>query len=97
ITASDATDKSVGHPTFFRATKLRKIAARRKVRIRITRPPPAPRMDGFEVGHFQFNHIYNVAEQLGRYLIVAGYGEPAAHSAERTHDRPSRRHRARRK
>ena len=48
-------------------------------------------MDGFDVGGFQFNHIYNVPEELGRYLIVAGYGEHAARSAERVHDRPTRR------
>jgi len=61
------------------------------VRIRITRPPPAPRMDGFDVGDFQFNHVYNVTDELGRYLIIAGYGEPAVVAADRTHDGPSKR------
>ena len=61
------------------------------MRIRITRPPPAPRMDGFDVAGFQFNHIYNVPQELGRYLIVAGYGELADPGIERTHDRPLRR------
>ena len=60
------------------------------MRIRITRPPPAPRMDGFDVAGFQFNRIYNVTQELGRYLIVAGYGEPADPTAERSHDRPPR-------
>jgi hypothetical protein len=48
-------------------------------------------MDGFDVAGFQFNHIYNVPQELGRYLIVAGYGEFADSAIERTHDRPPRR------
>ena len=63
------------------------------MRIRITRPPPAPLMDGFDVSRFQFNHIYNVSPPLGRYLVLAGYGEPAARSTERSHDRSRRRQR----
>ena len=47
-------------------------------------------MDGFDVGGFQFNRIYNVPQELGRYLIVAGYGVPADPTAERSHDRPQR-------
>ena len=61
------------------------------MRIRITRPPPAPRMDGFDVERFQFNHIYNVPDNLGRYLIVAGYGQLAGNSVDQSHDRPKRR------
>lgn len=67
------------------------------MRIRITRPPPAPRIDGFDVERFQFDRIYNVPEQLGRYLIVAGYGELARSSVDQTHDRPPRRPRPKRK
>ena len=63
------------------------------MRIRITRPPPAPLMDGFDVSRFQFNHIYNVSPPLGRYLMLAGYGEPALRSTERSHDRTRRRQR----
>ncbi len=48
-------------------------------------------MDGFDVGDFQFNHVYNVTDELGRYLIIAGYGEPAIAAADLTHDRPSKR------
>ena len=47
-------------------------------------------MDGFDVSGFQFNRIYNVAQELGRYLIVAGYGEPASPAVERSHDQPPR-------
>jgi len=52
-------------------------------------------MDGFDVARFQFNHIYNVSENLGRYLIVAGYGELARNSVDQSHDRPKRRRRSR--
>jgi hypothetical protein len=47
-------------------------------------------MDGFDVGGFQYNRIYNVPQELGRYLIIAGYGEPAYPTTERSHDRPPR-------
>ena len=53
-------------------------------------------MDGYNVGGFQFDHIYNVPDELGHYLIVAGYGELAARLADRTHDKPSRRPKRRR-
>ena len=53
-------------------------------------------MDGHDVGGFQFDHIYNVSDEVGRYLIVAGYGEPAARLTDRTHDKPSRRPKRRR-
>ena len=39
----------------------------------ITRPPPAPIMDGFEVGSYRKGVLYDVDERLGRYLICAGY------------------------
>jgi len=54
-------------------------------------------MDGFDVAGFQFNRIYNVTQELGHYLIVAGYGEPADPTAERSHDRPPRTRPKRRK
>ena len=73
------------------------VAKVRDMRIRITRPPPAPLMDGFDVSRFQFNHIYNVSPPLGRYLVVAGYGEPASRSTERSHDGSRRRQRRPRK
>jgi hypothetical protein len=56
------------------------------MRIRITKPPPAPLMDGFDVGRFQFGRVYQVPAGVGRYLIIAGYGEPATRAADRAHD-----------
>jgi hypothetical protein len=58
------------------------------MRIRITKPPPAPLMDGFDVARFQFGRTYHVNARLGRYLILAGYGELAA--PERSDDRARR-------
>jgi len=46
-----------------------------RVLIRIIKPLPAPKMDGFDVRGLSVHHIYNVDSRLGRYLIVAGYGE----------------------
>ena len=45
----------------------------RRIRVRITRPPPAPLMDGHAVGHFVPGVQYRLSERLGRYLIAAGY------------------------
>ena len=45
--------------------------------IRITRTPPAPWMDGFDVGRFHVGRVYVVDDRLARYLIVAGYAEAA--------------------
>jgi len=42
--------------------------------IRIIKPLPAPKMDGFDVRGFRVNLVYDVDSRLGRYLIVAGYG-----------------------
>jgi hypothetical protein len=54
-------------------------------------------MDGHDVARFQFDHIYNVPEHLGRYLIVAGYGELAIRSKDRAHDGSRRARKGRRK
>ena len=53
-------------------------------------------MDGYDVGGFQFDHIYNVPDPLGRYLIVAGYGELATRLTDQTDDKLSRRPKRRR-
>ena len=41
--------------------------------VRLVRPPPAPLMDGFDVGGFKTGVVYDLDERLARYLIVAGY------------------------
>jgi len=49
--------------------------------IVIIKAPPAPSMDGFDVGGFRLGRLYVVEERVGRYLIVAGYAKPAARIA----------------
>lgn len=61
------------------------------MRIRITKLPPAPTMDGFDVGAFRVNHVYNVSASLAQYLIVAGYATPEMRAADRAADRLPRR------
>jgi hypothetical protein len=46
--------------------------------IVIVKTPPAPSMDGFDVGGFRVGGLYVVEERVGRYLIVAGYAKTAA-------------------
>ena len=49
--------------------------------IRITKSPPAPLMDGFDVRGFRVEGVYEVDVALGRYLIVAEYAEPCDEQA----------------
>jgi hypothetical protein len=49
--------------------------------IRIVKALPAPKMDGFDVSQFRVERVYDVEPRLGRYLIVAGYAEPALQAA----------------
>ena len=67
----------------------------RRIRVRITRPPPAPLMDGYAVGHLVQGVQYRLTERFARYLIVAGYAvaEPSASSTppDSTGDNPHRR------
>ena len=44
--------------------------------IRILKSLPAPLMDGFDVRGFRVEQVYDVEPALGRYLTIAGYGEP---------------------
>ena len=55
--------------------------------IRIIKSLPAPLMDGHDVRGLQVDQVYDVDGRLGRYLVVAGYGE-ALH--EEVHDKASR-------
>ena len=43
------------------------------VRVRMTRPPPAPVMDGFDVSSYRPGATYLVDARVGDYLILAGY------------------------
>ena len=43
------------------------------IRVRMTRPPPAPVMDGFDVSSYRPGVTYVVEARVGDYLILAGY------------------------
>jgi hypothetical protein len=43
------------------------------IRVRMTRPPPAPVMDGFDVSSYRPGNTYLVDARVGDYLILAGY------------------------
>jgi hypothetical protein len=43
------------------------------IRVRMTRPPPAPVMDGFDVSSYRPGVTYIVDARVGDYLILAGY------------------------
>lgn len=48
-----------------------------RMKVRITKRPPAPLMDGFMVGHLESGRVYAVDEKFATYLILAGYAVPA--------------------
>ena len=50
-----------------------RIDTPRNIRVIITRPPPAPLMEGFDVAGYRQGVRYDVECRLGRYLIDAGY------------------------
>jgi hypothetical protein len=43
------------------------------IRVRMTRPPPAPIMDGIDVRSYWPGVTYEVDARVGDYLILAGY------------------------
>ena len=61
--------------------------------IRITKALPAPLMDGFDVRGFQLQQVYDVANPVGRYLIVAGYAAALDETAPDTRKTRKPRHR----
>lgn len=68
----------------------------RRIRVRITRPPPAPLMDGYAVGHLIQGVQYRLSERFARYLIVAGYAvaEPSTSGSPTDSTGNNRRRRA---
>lgn len=48
------------------------------MKIKITRRLPAPLMDGLDVRAYHPKGVYEVTQQVGEYLIVAGYAAPAS-------------------
>jgi hypothetical protein len=59
--------------------------------IRITKRPPAPKMDGFETSGFEVGRVYVVGDRLGQYLLANGYAAtvpPRERSEEHLPSRP---------
>lgn len=54
------------------------------VRVRMTRPPPAPVMDGFDVSSYRPGATYVVDARVGDYLIRAGYARAEPYPASPT-------------
>ena len=65
------------------------------IRVRMTRPPPAPVMDGFDVSTYRPGTGYVVDARVGDYLIRAGYARaepyPAAPIVQASSERQQRR------
>ncbi len=60
----------------------------RRMRIRLVKAVPAPKMDGFDLRGLQLDHVYDVDDRVGRYLIVAGYAVALDETSESS--KPSR-------
>jgi hypothetical protein len=54
------------------------------IRVRMTRPPPAPLMDGFDVSNYRPGATYVVDARVGDYLILAGYARAEPYPASPT-------------
>jgi hypothetical protein len=54
------------------------------VHVRITRRPTETSIDGFPLWHFDVGRVYAVPAALATLLIVEGWAEPVAESAEPT-------------
>jgi hypothetical protein len=60
------------------------------MRIRLVMLPPAPLVDGFDVGQYRggpVGEIYDVEPKLARYLILAGHAETASSPIAEADDR----------
>jgi hypothetical protein len=56
------------------------------MRIRITRLPPTPIMDGCDVTGLQVGRVYDLSAAIAEYLVVAGYAVPEMRAVDRAHD-----------
>jgi hypothetical protein len=57
------------------------IRTPKTIRVRMTRPPPAPLMDGFDVSSYRPGTGYVVDARVGDYLIRAGYARAEPYPA----------------
>jgi hypothetical protein len=52
------------------------------MRVRILKPLPAPKIDGFDVRGRLPDCVYEVDARTGRYLIIAGYAAAVENDAD---------------
>ena len=64
-----------------------------RTRIRMTKTPPAPVMDGVDVSGFQRGRVYSVESHLAHYLMIAGYATLETFWSDFVNDKPPRRRR----
>ena len=63
------------------------------IRVRITKTPPAPVMDGVDVSGFQLGRLYTVEAPLAHYLVLAGYATLEIMWSDSVNDKSSKRRR----
>lgn len=56
--------------------------------VRITKAPPAPKMDGFDVRGLHVGHVYSVDDRLAWYLVAAGYAQLVVTNSASTSSAP---------
>ena len=67
-----------------------------RARLRVTKLPPAPLMDGVDVSRFELGRVYTVEAALANYLVLAGYATLETLWSDSAHDKPPKRRRRRR-
>ena len=58
-----------------------------KMRIRITKPPPTPFMDGYDVAGLHVGRVYDLSAAIAEYLVVTGHAVPEMRAADRPNNR----------
>jgi hypothetical protein len=57
------------------------------MKVRVTRKPPAPLMDGFNVSGLAAGVTYDLESRLAEYLLDSGYATAVPPSLQRADDR----------
>ena len=57
-----------------------------RLRIRVTKTPPAPLMDGFDLANLLAGGFYDVDGRTANYLVIAGYAVRVRANDDHAHD-----------
>ena len=60
------------------------------MRIRITKSPPTPFMEGYDVTGFHVGRVYDLSAAIAEYLVVAGFAVPEMRTADRANIRSTK-------